>query len=63
MIPSVTKPSDPRRAPPSHVFGKVHCDLTIEYGWLRVSFDTRLTESRYDHLVNRHQGNALTQLR
>lgn len=56
MIPPVIEPADPCRAPPSHVLGKVHCDLTIECGWLRVSFDTRLTESRCDHYCQSSPG-------
>src|SRR5260370_11450065 len=62
MIPAVIEPTDPCRAPPSHMLGEVHCDLTIEDSWLRVSLDTRLTESRRDHVINRRQGNALAQL-
>jgi hypothetical protein len=62
VVPPVIESSDPGRAPPSHVLGKVHRDLTIENGWLRAAVDARLAQLRCDHLINRSQGNALTGL-
>jgi hypothetical protein len=54
MVAPVIEPSDPGGAPASHVFGKVHRDLTIENRRLRVTLDARLTESCRDHFVYRH---------
>src|SRR5258708_1229338 len=60
MVPPVIESSDPSRAPPSHMLGKVHRDLPIENRRLCVTADARVAESRRNHLVYCGQRDALT---